>query len=114
MNKEVIISCLKELSDKEFQEKAWTGQTPGVVASLIEAAERLYTDSGLGHALETNPIVFSESIDSRLRSLKDNLTPLVNEKGYLAEAASDPRMVGIRDLSGEILSDLILLGSKSS
>ena len=101
-----VLEGLKELSDKEFQLHAWTGKTPGLQSSLVEATEGLYSDSGYSIALDENGTVFGQKIDSLLRDLAKAIS-IVEEEIYTADAINSSNMEIVRKKAEDILKLLL-------
>ena len=79
---ELIERALRELSDAEFQRRVWLGGGVSEMSSMSEAAEALFSDSGLGQALEKNGETFSREIDGKFVSAFVRATkPTSVEKG---------------------------------
>ena len=60
--KPLVISCLQELADYDFQRRVWLASTGPAVSSFTEAVSGLFDDSGVGDALEKYSSVFSPDI----------------------------------------------------
>jgi hypothetical protein len=103
INHAVIIECLKELSNRQRQEKLWMSSGPPEVSSFVEAVEGLFTDSGLGDALSSNATGFSQGAESKLRELEKQLKK-VDSHGGPMKVINDPAMPRIREMAAEILS----------
>lgn len=64
----MIRQDLADLANASYQWRVWTGRDPDMMDSLVERVESLFTDSGLGEALESGA-VFGDPIDSAFRTL---------------------------------------------
>jgi hypothetical protein len=101
-----VRAALRELSDGDYQSRAWTGRDArGEMSSLDEAVCGLYDDSGLGDALERGEEVFGSAIDADLRSLGNLLSRI---DGALDPSATiaDPKMRAVREQAAAILRAL--------
>jgi hypothetical protein len=109
INKNLILECLKELSDKSYQERVWMASSGPEISSFAEAMCQLYGDSGLDTAYGKDQ-VYGEPIDGLLKSFGTVLqnTP---HKGPPSELIQDERMVPVRKMAAHI-ADLIERQSK--
>lgn len=105
LNRNLILECLKELSDRQLQENLWMGRIPSQQSSFVEAVEGLFTDSGLGDELSKGKTGFSEEAESKLRELEQQLSK-VHTKGGPASVINDPAMPRVRDLAAHVLEAL--------
>jgi len=101
VNRDLILSALKELSDPDFQIRAWSGDEPGVMASFVECVEALFDDSGLLHALAEG-VAFSNDVDEKLRQLDAELD-MVDDTQPTEALLSDPGMARVRETAKSIL-----------
>jgi len=107
LNRNLILECLKELSDRHLQESLWVAGISSQQSSLVEAVEGLFMDSGLGDRLTKGRVGFSQEAEATLRELEQQLTR-VHSKGGPEEVMNDPAMPRIRDLAGSALELLTL------
>jgi hypothetical protein len=108
---ELIQSALRELSDAEFQHRVWLGGGVSEMSSMSEATEALFSDSGLGQALDKNAVTFSLEIDNQLRKLRLCLRTCLRaeaERGT-ESAISSADWEGVRDMANSLLA---VLGQK--
>ena len=98
----LVTAFLRDLSDKEFQEQAWTGKLDGVTASFDECVNGLFDDSGLGDALDTGS-VYSDDVDDDLRRLGD-LVDRIDARRSAEAILDDPDLALVRDLARDILA----------
>ncbi len=104
----LVREALAEVADEAYQREIWLAGDGPRVGSLLEATERLFDDSGLGDALErAGSPAFDESIDSRLRRLRQVLMRLADSNVTVAEVLADRRMVEARALAAEALFALV-------
>jgi len=101
MNVDLVMSSLQELSDPDFQLRAWSGNEPGVVASFVECVEALLDDSGLSDALSSS-VVFSEEVDRNLRELEAELM-MIDESQSIHALLRDPGLARAREMAKTIL-----------
>ena len=74
-----VKSCLKELSDRPFQERVWVKGDGPEKSSYVEVVCQLFDDTGLGEELEKeDQPVFSPKADETLR----DLSGLINKIDY--------------------------------
>lgn len=104
LNKDLIVECLKELSDKKDQERLWLASSGPEISSFDEAMCQLFDDSGLKDALNKEE-AFGEEVDVLLKRLRSILR-MINPYRPPQEIIDDPRMEDVRSTSAEIL-DLI-------
>jgi hypothetical protein len=104
LNRNLIRECLRELSDKSFQERVWTASSGPEISSLTEAQCQLFNDSGLDLLLEKDG-VFGVSIDNSLRKLRLMLKEIEHDRKP-QDVINDPKMIKVRELSEQILAQL--------
>jgi hypothetical protein len=104
LNHDLIRECLRELSDKSYQERVWTASSGPEVSSLTEAVCQLFNDSALDLALEKGQ-VFGEPIDALLNKLRLLLNDISDDR-YPLDVINDPKMIKVRELSEQILAQL--------
>jgi hypothetical protein len=73
VNKSLVLECLKELSDIEYQRTVWIVGAADKVTGLDDVVAGLFDDSALGKALEKNTVIFTEPIDSMFRLLDQKI-----------------------------------------
>ena len=105
LNTKLLVEKLTELSDVEIQRRLWTGAGGNEQLSLIEAIEGLFTDSGLGDALDHAETGFSPEVDSCLRDLRKQLTRIDLDRPPETVVA-DPAMAPVRRLATRLLGML--------
>jgi len=101
-NRNLILECLKELSDRQLQENLWMGRIPNQQSSFEEAVEGLFTDSGLGDELNKGTTGFSTEVETKLHELERQLGQ-VEAKGGPTKVINDPAMPRVRDLAAVAL-----------
>ena len=108
---ELIERALRELADAEFQRRVWLGGGASEMSSMSEATEALFSDSGLGQALEKNPVTFSREIDNDLRKLRLCLRACLRAEAERGtdSAISSADWQGVRDIASSLLA---VLGQK--
>jgi hypothetical protein len=98
-----VRDALVELADAEYQQRVWTGESAeGEMSSLVENVERLFTDSGLGDALERTHPVYGSQVDDEFRRL-DRLVSRIDGARSPDEILRDPLLAEVRQLASEIL-----------
>ena len=98
LNRDLIFECLRELGDRELQERLWTGKIHGKQSSFEEAVEGLFTDSGLEGELRKGTTGFSVDLVSKLKELDGELSK-VSAHGIPAKIIADPAMFHVRELA---------------
>jgi len=98
LNQNLILECLRELGDRQLQEKLWMGKMPGQQSSFEEAVEGLFTDSGLDGELKKGTTGFSAELESRLQELDQEVTKVDGQSGP-ASVINDPAMFRVRELA---------------
>src|SRR6266566_8760796 len=101
INRNLIVECLKQLSDRRLQEMFWMGKSLPEQSSFTEAVEGLFTDSALSDALRSNATGFSQEIESKLHELEKYLAK-VNTRGGPRTVIDDPAMPHVRELAAEL------------
>jgi hypothetical protein len=103
---ENIRASLSKLADVDWQRRVWTGRgMPDEMDSFQEQVEQLYTDTGLGDALERGGRVYDSRIDRALAELLQLLKAIRTDRSADA-LIEDPAMADVRRLSRSILDDL--------
>lgn len=101
-----VVEGLRELSDREFQLRVWTGRgDEGEMSSFVEAVETLYSDSGLSDALDREQVVFDENLDEDLRRLGD-LVVRMDGARFTPAQIEEQDMNDVRELAQMILTRL--------
>jgi len=101
-----VMEGLRELSDREFQLRAWTGRgNEGEMSSFVEAIETLYTDSGLSDALDGKQVAFDENLDEDLRRLGD-LVVRMDSARFTPAQIDEQDMEEVRKLAQMIVTRL--------
>jgi hypothetical protein len=75
------------------------------MSSFDESVERLFSDSGLGDALERTDPVYGSQVDDEFRRL-DRLVSRIDGARSPAEILRDPLLAEVRQLASEILRAL--------
>lgn len=88
----------------------WSGGSVDEVSSFSECVEHLWTDSGLGDALERSEGVYSPLIDEGFRELDEVLTRINGHSRRPSEVLDDPGMERARQLARSLLEDVRRLG----
>lgn len=101
-----IRESLSKLADVDWQRRVWTGRGKSdEMDSFEEQADNLYTDTGLGDALERGHCIYDSGIDRALAQMSQLLKTI--RTGRSADAIiEDPAMAEVRRLSRSILDEL--------
>lgn len=105
MNIQTLIWGLEELSDRDRQEKVWTGKAVGEMSSFVEAICSTFDDSGLARVLDAKrPIdTLSPEIEEKARQL-DRVIRGIPQSGPPLEIIEHPAMNDVRVLAAELLA----------
>jgi len=101
----IIKDCLKELSDKSFQDRVWTGSSPSEMSSFTEAAEQLYGGTGLHFAYKQDQPVYGEEVDNLLKKLRTTLKGIPINR-HPVELVQDEKMIPVRKMAADILNKI--------
>lgn len=105
INRDLIVQCLRELSDEEFQRRVWLSSGGEMVSSFSEVVEQLFTDSGLEGELEGRSTGLGAEVEETLMSLEKQLSR-VNRNQLAAMLIEDPAMGSVRALAKKALGQL--------
>lgn len=109
INRNLIVECLRELSDQKFQQEVWLSTGGEKVSSFAEAVEQLFTDSGLGDELEKGTTGLGREVEDNLMLLDQELSK-INRKQHASEIIKDPKMENVRNIAAKVL--LLLEGKE--
>lgn len=100
-----IIGILKELADKDYQEKVWlyTALVPGMTISFTEAANMLFDDCVVGDYLKGGEVLFDKRTTQALRELH-HATDAVDEYRPQEVIINDPLMEIVREKAAKALA----------
>jgi hypothetical protein len=104
MNTQKLIWGLEELSDRELQERLWTGKLDGEMSSFVEAISCTFDDSGLSRILDTGQP--TEKISPEIKekaSRLDSLIRRIPQSAAPMDIIEHPLMEDVRALSAELL-----------
>lgn len=107
---DLVEDALRELADRTYQRDLWLSAGPPEVSSFIECVSRLWTDAGLGDALDQSDTVYTASIDSELRELRKLLRRIDGTRSP-HEILDDPDLEQVRSSARKLLIDLRFFGS---
>lgn len=113
---EQIESCLKELSDVEFQKRVWLRGEGPENSSYTEAVCQLFDDTGIGDELcekQQNRYVLSKDIDPVLRELSDHLD-LIGDRMDVSEILCHPRWTKVCECASHALELLQKIDCKDT
>jgi len=99
---ELIIEGLEELCDRQVQEKLWLSDGSSDVSSFSEAVEKLFTDSALGSALDSESTGYSPALVDSFRELRTQVAK-IDQNRAPAIILNDPILLDIRSLSVKTL-----------
>lgn len=99
-----IVAALRELADREYQARVWTGNALPEMSSFVECVETLFDDSGLESALAEGD-VFGDPIDAQLRDLSEIVDRIETDEPY-AVLAADANFDRATQLAEKILEGL--------
>ena len=105
VNVKQLIEALRDLSDVEYQRRAWLASQGPVVSSFDEQACQVFDDTGLSPALDTDrrPPELSEDAFSALKDL-DLAVSRVEGNAPPERLLEDPRVVKVRELAARALA----------
>ena len=106
---ELIEDALRELADELYQRQLWLAFEGPEVSSLAECISRLWDDSGLAAALESDEEVYNPVIDDRLRRL-DAILGRIDPSRAPESILEDPQLARARPLARSLLEDLRRFG----
>jgi hypothetical protein len=100
-----IRDALTQLSDRDLQQKLWMSDGSGGsdVSSFDEAVEILFTDTGLGRALDSGTTGLGKEIEARFQALRKELHRVYRGQ-FPVDAIDDPDMIPIRRMASELLN----------
>ncbi|TPG13924.1 hypothetical protein [Pedococcus bigeumensis] len=102
VHEEMVRDALSDLADEDYQRRDWTSRTPSGQSSLEECWERLFDDSGLGTALDSETEVFGDHPDQCLREL-DTALRAVPVDASASEVLDSEEMALVRSLASRTL-----------
>lgn len=106
---ELVEDALRELSDERAQRRLWLASRGPEVSSFTECTGRLWTDSGLADALDKADVLYTRSIDDKLRQLGALLRKIDDSRPPDA-VLDDPRLAKARSHARALLEDLRSFG----
>lgn len=107
---ELVEDALRELADESAQRELWLAADGPRVSSFTECISRLWDDSGLSEALdsESGP-VYTPEVDDRLSALR-RLLRRIDERRAPEEILHDPQLEESRAIAQRLLMDLRQFG----
>ncbi|MBY0406769.1 MAG: hypothetical protein K2Q01_03695 [Rickettsiales bacterium] len=105
IHKSILISALKELADKEYQQRIWlnTGDKPVFTLSFAEAVMNVFDDACVIDSLHEGHIILDTKVTKALWELHE-ATDAVNENRPEEEIINDPLMQAVREKAAECLA----------
>jgi len=118
VNVKQLLVALQELSDAEFQHRAWLASEGPVVSSFSEQISQTFDDTGLSDVLDAEecPPDFDEQTFSALKDL-DSAVSRVDQTAPPHRLLKDPRVKEVREIAARALAlfgDEALCAAKSS
>lgn len=105
MNIQNLIWGLEELSDRDLQEKLWTGKVDGEMSSFVEAISSTFDDSGLGRILDSDQPTDQISPEVKEKATRlDRLIKRVPQSAAPLDVIQHPVMDDVRVLAAELLA----------
>ncbi len=104
MNTERVIWGLEELSDRDFQERVWLGNSPGEMSTFEESICRTFDDTGFGAVLDSERK--RAELSPVVRELGMKLDRLIKKVPYglsTLEVINHPAMNEVRETAKEML-----------
>lgn len=113
--KNILIQALKELADRNYQERIWlnTGDKPTMTLSFVEAVNNIFDDALITDALQNNQIVFDKKVTQALQEL-DEAVDEVDEYQPEKDIIADPLMEIVRQKAANILALIEVSDAKES
>lgn len=106
LNQNLILKCLRELSDRELQLRLWLS-SEGEVSSFTEAVEQLFTDSGLEELLHSRKTGLGAAAEEALLSLEaslDQVNPHLEPQALI----DSPQMTKVRKFALLALHSVVM------
>ena len=105
VDKSLVLECLKELSDIDYQQRVWIEGTPNEVSGFNDVVAALFDDSALGESLEKNDVTFTIKADSMLRVFDKKIVSLPDSLST-KRLIELPQWNEITELAGRIYDQL--------
>ena len=103
INLNLIVECLRELSDQGLQRELWLSSGSDRVSSFVEAVEQLFTDSGLSDPLRKRTTGLGNEIEELLFHLEKRID-LVDSRRPPIQIIEDKQMNEVRKMAEEALN----------
>ena len=103
--KSILVSALKELSNKDYQKRIWlnTGDKPVFTLSFVEAVINVFDDAIVIDCLRANQIILDKKVTQALWDLHD-ATDAVDEYQPEEDIINDPLMEVVRQKAAKVLA----------
>lgn len=98
-----VIESLRELSDRSTQRRLWLSSGASEVSSFAEAVEQLFTDTGLGDALDKGQTGLGALAEAALSKLDSALRKVDRSMGP-DRLIDSPQMAAVRALASAALT----------
>jgi hypothetical protein len=105
INTDLIVECLTELASREVQMRLWLSAGQPETSSFSEVVEQLFSDSGLGDALEDRDTGFGDRIEGSLMELSRELDA-VDRRLSPQSLIDHPTMNLVRALAAQTLASI--------
>lgn len=101
----MLIVALQELSDAEFQRRAWLASEGPVVSSFSEQVSHTFDDTGLSDALDAEACLgeLDELTFSTLKQL-DSAVSRVDQSAPPERLLEDPQVKAVREIAARALA----------
>lgn len=106
INIEQLIAALRDLSDADFQRRAWLASEGPVVSSFSEDVCQVFDDTGLSLALDAGrcPPELDEQAFAALQELDAAVRRVVEQAAPPERLLQDPRVKEVREIAGRALA----------
>ena len=105
VDKYLILECLKELSDVDYQKRVWIVGTQNEVSGFNDVVAALFDDSALDEALQKNEITFTIELDDLFRALGEKIGSLPDNLST-KQLINLPKWKDITELAKKIIAIL--------
>lgn len=108
INRDIVCDALHELSDIGTQRRLWLsdGEDGQEVSSIVEAVERLFSDSGLGHLfMSPSGSGLGHVADELLKSLHYAIKK-IDCCDFPQATIANPAMIDVRKISSMLLNTI--------
>lgn len=103
VGRDAVLQCLRELADRDFQERVWLRGQGNEVSTPSELVSQLYDDTGLGDLLDDSKIAITPQADRLLAELRRVLHQFDLYSGAEALLA-EPEWLRVHELATQVMS----------